>query len=152
MPVAGVRWEDLQDSFGDPRSGGRRHQGIDIFAPRWTAVMAATYGSLTAIGRLGRAGRSLWLIGENGRSYFYGHLEAWAEGIYDGMHVAPGEVIGCVGNSGNAAGLPTHLHFEVHESGRAINPYPVLASAEPTDGPIRVASRRGRGPAPRRSD
>jgi len=142
MPVAGVRWEELRDSFGDPRSGGRRHLGIDIFARRWTEVLAVMDGSLTSIGHGARAGRSMWLVGADGRSYFYGHLEAWAEGIHEGMRVAPGEPIGYVGNSGNARGLPTHLHFEVREDGRAVNPYPVLASAEPTD--VRVASRRGR--------
>lgn len=147
MPVVGVRWEELGDSFGDPRSGGRRHRGIDIFAPRWTDVVAAADGSLTSIGSAGRAGRALWLVGRNGRSYFYGHLQAWAGGIYDGMRVAPGHLIGYVGNSGNAAGLPTHLHFEIHEYGRAINPYPVLANAEPAYGPARTASRRGRSRA-----
>jgi murein DD-endopeptidase MepM/ murein hydrolase activator NlpD len=86
----------------------------------------------------------LWLVGGDGRSYFYGHFEAWADDIYDGMDVAPGDLVGYVGNSGNAKGLPTHLHFEIHESDRAINPHPVLASAQPTDGPARVASRRGR--------
>jgi murein DD-endopeptidase MepM/ murein hydrolase activator NlpD len=141
MPVAGVSWDELQDSFGDPRSGGRSHRGIDVFSPRWTEVVAAASGTLTSIGSSGRAGRSLWLVGRDGRSYFYCHLEAWAGGIYDGMRVAPGELIGYVGNSGNASGTPTHLHFEVHQDGRAINPYPVLASAEPTYRTVRVANR-----------
>ena len=144
MPVAGVAWGDLQDSFGDPRSGGRRHRGIDIFAPRWTEVVAATSGTLSSIGEGGLAGRSLWLVGGDGRSYFYGHLEAWVRGIHEGMEVDPGQVVGYVGNSGNAARTPTHLHFEVHEDGRALNPHRVLASAEPTYGTGRVASRRAR--------
>jgi murein DD-endopeptidase MepM/ murein hydrolase activator NlpD len=144
MPVAGVSWEELQDSFGDPRSGGRSHRGIDIFAPRWSEVVAVTSGTLSSIGHLGRAGRSLWLMGRDGRSYFYGHLEAWASGIRDGMDVGAGELVGYVGNSGNASRTPTHLHFEIHENGRAINPHPVLASAEPTYGTGRVASRRPR--------
>jgi murein DD-endopeptidase MepM/ murein hydrolase activator NlpD len=144
MPVAGVRWEDLRDSFGDPRPGGRRHRGIDIFAPRWTEVVAASYGTLTAIGVGGLAGRSLWLVGRDGRSFFYGHLQAWGEGIYEDMPVAPGEVIGYVGNSGNAARLPTHLHFEIHDQERAIDPYPVLARAEPIDPSTRVAAGRVR--------
>lgn len=142
IPIAGVRWEDLRDSFGDPRSGGRRHRGIDIFAPRWAEVVAATSGTLTAIGYGGLAGRSLWLVGDDGRSYFYGHLEAWPADVRDGMEVVPGELIGYVGNSGNAAGLPTHLHFEVHEDGRALNPYAVLANASPVYGDGRMASRR----------
>jgi murein DD-endopeptidase MepM/ murein hydrolase activator NlpD len=141
MPVAGVRWEELRDSFGDPRSGGRSHRGIDIFAPRWTEVVAVTEGTLADVAVGGRAGRSLWLVGSDGRSYFYGHLQAWAPGISDGVTVQPGEVVGYVGNSGNAAGLPTHLHFEVHDGDRAINPYPVLASAQPVEGNRRTARR-----------
>ena len=144
MPVAGVAWDQLRDSFGDPRSGGRRHRGIDIFAPRWTEVLAATSGTLSSIGEGGLAGRSLWLAGSDGRSYFYGHLEDWAGGIYEGMEVGAGHVVGYVGNSGNAARTPTHLHFEVHEDGRAVNPHRVLASAEPSYGTGRVASRRPR--------
>jgi len=151
MPVAGVRWEELKDSFGDPRSGGRRHQGVDIFAPRWTEVLATTYGTLTSIGNGGRAGLSLWLVGRDGRSYFYGHLQAWARRIYEGLRVEPGELIGYVGNSGNASGSPTYLHFEVHERGRAVNPRPVLASAEPTYGTGRTARRRI-APLSRRGD
>lgn len=145
MPVEGVRWEDLQDSFGDPRSGGRRHRGIDIFAPRWTGVLAVTDGALTSMAVGGLAGRSLWLVGDDGRSYFYGHIQAWAAGTEEGLTVVPGDLIAYVGNSGNAARTPTHLHFEVHERGRAINPYSVLASAEPVDAPTRLASRRTRG-------
>ena len=141
MPVAGVTWDDLRDSFGDPRSGGRSHRGIDIFAPRWTEVVAVTEGTLTEVVHGGRAGRSLWLVGWDGRSYFYGHLEAWARGVGDGMTVEAGEIVGYVGNSGNAAGLPTHLHFEVHDGGRALNPYPVLAGARPVEATRQTARR-----------
>lgn len=130
MPVAGVRLNELEDSFGDPRAGGRRHMGIDIFAPRWTEAVAATDGSLTAIGNGARSGRSLWLIGNDGRAFFYAHLEQWAKGAFDGMRVRAGQVIGYVGNSGNASGSPTHLHFEVRDpGGQAVNPYFVLAHA-----------------------
>lgn len=144
MPVAGVDWDELQNSFGDPRSGGRRHMGIDIFAPRWTEVLAATSGTLTAIDFGQRSGRSLWLVGRDGRSYFYAHLQAWAEGVSEGMSVAPGERIGYVGNSGNASGSPTHLHFEIRDRGRAVNPHPILARAEPVGASGQVASNRAR--------
>ena len=141
MPVAGVTWDELRDSFGDPRSGGRAHRGIDIFAPRWTEVVAVTRGTLTDVVEGGRAGRSLWLVGDDGRSYFYGHLQDWAGGISDGLDVEPGEIVGYVGNTGNAAGLPTHLHFEVHDGAGAVNPYPVLASAQPVQANRRTARR-----------
>ncbi len=143
MPVAGVSWKELQDSFGDARSGGRRHMGIDIFAPRWTEALAATDGYLTSIGVGERSGRSLWLVGRDGRAFFYAHLQQWAEGVYEGMPVRAGELIGYVGNSGNAAGTPTHLHFEARdESGRTVNPYVVLANAEPMNRPVQVATNR----------
>jgi murein DD-endopeptidase MepM/ murein hydrolase activator NlpD len=141
MPVAGVTWDDLRDSYGDPRSGGRSHRGIDIFAPRWTEVIAVTEGTLTDVAQGGRAGRSLWLVGTDGRSYFYGHLEAWARGVADGLRVEAGEVVGYVGNSGNAAGLPTHLHFEVRDGDRTLNPYPVLADARPVQAQRQTARR-----------
>ena len=141
MPVAGVTGDDLRDSFGDPRSGGRSHRGIDIFAPRWTEVVAVTEGTLVDVVEGGLAGRSLWLVGRDGRSYFYGHLQDWARGISDGLEVEPGEVVGYVGNTGNAAGLPTHLHFEIHDGDRAINPYPVLAGAQPVEGTRQTARR-----------
>ena len=141
MPVAGVTWDDLRDSFGDPRSGGRAHRGIDIFAPRWTEVVAVTEGTLTDVAVGGLAGRSLWLVGEDGRSYFYGHLQDWARGVDDGLEVEAGEVVGYVGNTGNAAGLPTHLHFEIHDGGRAINPHPELAGAQPVQGSRQTARR-----------
>lgn len=142
MPVAGVTRHELEDSFGDPRSGGRSHMGIDIFAPRWTEVLAASAGTLTAIDFGERSGRSLWLVGQDGRAYFYAHLQDWARGIYDGMRVSAGDVIGYVGNSGNAAASPTHLHFEVRDNGRVMNPYTVLAHAEPVGGAVRIARSR----------
>lgn len=117
--------------------------GIDIFAPRWTEVVAATAGTLTSISTGQRSGRSLWLAGRDGRSYFYAHLQAWAEGIYDGRRVAAGEVIGYVGNSGNASGSAPHLHFEIRDGGRVINPYVSLARAQPVNAPVLMAARRG---------
>lgn len=143
VPVSGVAWHDLRDTFGDPRSGGRSHMGIDIFAPRWTEVLAVAAGTLTAIDFGERSGRSLWLIGHGGHSYFYAHLQDWAKGLYEGKRVTPGQLIGYVGNTGNASAAPTHLHFEIRDNGRAVNPYPVLARAEGIKEPIRVA--RGRG-------
>jgi murein DD-endopeptidase MepM/ murein hydrolase activator NlpD len=81
-------------TFAEQRT--RRRTGLAglIFAPRWTEVLAATSGTLSSIGNGGRAGRSLWLAGADGRSYFYGHLEAWVRGIHEGMEVAPGQVVG----------------------------------------------------------
>jgi murein DD-endopeptidase MepM/ murein hydrolase activator NlpD len=151
MPVVGVEFRQVSDSYGDPRSGGRSHRGVDIFAPRWTEVVAVTWGRIDSIGNGGLGGRTIWLRGEDGRSYYYAHLEDWARGLRQGMSVSPGQLIGYVGNSGNAATTPTHLHFEVRDGrGGSVNPYYVLADARPShranDGAILTAAA-----APRRS-
>lgn len=133
MPVVGVLWHDLQDSYGDPRSGGRSHQGVDIFAPRWTEAVAVMDGTIADIGNGGLGGRSIWLRGNDGRSYYYAHLEQWADGIRRGARVRAGELIAFVGNSGNARSTATHLHFEVREGNRTVNPYYALADARPVN-------------------
>jgi peptidoglycan LD-endopeptidase LytH len=133
MPVVGVEPHDLRDSYGDPRSGGRSHQGVDIFAPRWTEVVAVTRGRIEAVGNGGLGGRTIWLRGDDGRAYYYAHLQSWADGLRNGMRVGPGQLIGFVGNSGNARSTATHLHFEVRSGRRTTNPYYVLADATPVN-------------------
>ncbi len=111
------------DSWGDPRSGGRRHEGVDMEAERGTPVVAVRSGTAEfKRSRLG--GNSIWLVTPAGERFYYAHLDAW-EG--DSRDVVAGEVIGYVGQSGNAAG--DHLHFEVRLDDRAINPYPLVQSA-----------------------
>jgi peptidoglycan LD-endopeptidase LytH len=130
MPVAAVAAAQLRDSFGDPRSGGRVHQGIDIFAPRGTPVLAATEGVVLRIGTNGLGGRTVTILGPGGQSHYYAHLDRWA-GQREGGWVEAGEVIGYVGNSGNAAGGPTHLHYAIQDaSGRAVNPYSLLTAQQ----------------------
>jgi murein DD-endopeptidase MepM/ murein hydrolase activator NlpD len=122
-PVAGSTAFD--DSWGDPRSGGRRHQGTDMFADYGTPVVAVVGGSASDNSG-GAGGIALVLDGDNGEQYYYAHLqEIAAEGS-----VSPGQVIAYVGDTGNARGTP-HLHFEIHPGGwgTAVNPYPALASS-----------------------
>jgi len=72
-------------------------------------------------------GTKLWLVGASGTRYYYAHLSAFAEGVTEGKVVTAGDVVGFVGNTGNAATTPAHLHFEVHANGGpAVNPYPLL--------------------------
>lgn len=119
------------DTFGAPRPGGRSHQGVDIFAPRGTPLVAVAGGTLNRVGWQRLGGRRLWLTSPDGHEYYYAHLDGFAPGISDGARVEPGQVIGYVGDSGNAAGTPPHLHFEIHApDGRALNPYPTLREAE----------------------
>lgn len=123
------------DSWGAPRMTGtpyeHRHQGSDIFALRGTPLVAVADGTISKLGTGILGGISVWLTIEDGSYYYYGHLEAYAPGIYEGKEVAAGEILGYVGNTGNARGTPPHLHFEVHpQGGEAINPYFILVAAD----------------------
>ena len=133
MPVVGIRSRDLSNSWHDPRDGGSRlHKGIDIFAPRGTEVVAVTDGIISFIGDQPKGGHCLWLTTENGASFYYAHLDRWAPGLYEGMEVQSGDLLGYVGNTGNAAHTPSHLHFGINQNDEMVNPYPLLARAVPT--------------------
>ena len=132
MPVVGVIARQLDDSWGAPRDGGeRRHKGIDIFAPRGTQIVAVADGILSYIGDQPKGGHCLWLTTESGTSFYYAHLDRWAPGIYEGMEVISGDLLGFVGNTGNAISTPSHLHFGINQNDEMINPYPVLTRAVP---------------------
>ena len=129
FPVAGPH--SYSDTFGAPRMFGTSyahlHQGTDIFATSGTPLVAVERGVLIKIGSDVLGGTKLWLVGASGTRYYYAHLSAFAEGIAENMVVSAGDVIGFVGNTGNAATTPAHLHFEVHPNGGpAVNPYPLL--------------------------
>ncbi|MEO6120807.1 MAG: M23 family metallopeptidase, partial [Acidimicrobiales bacterium] len=119
-PVQGPR--AFSNDWGQPRSGGRRHQGNDILAPRGTPVVASVGGTIKA-NSSSLGGLAYYLRGDDGTTYFGAHLDRLgATG-----RVSAGAVIGYVGNSGNARGGPSHLHFEVHPGhGRATNPFSLL--------------------------
>ena len=139
MPVVGVRSFDLDDSWGAPRDGGKRpHRGIDIFAPRGTAIVAVTDGVISYIGDQPKGGHCLWLTTEAGVSFYYAHLDRWAPGLYEGMEVFSGDLLGFVGNTGNAITTPPHLHFAINENDEMVNPYPVLKRAAP----VKQAAKR----------
>lgn len=120
-PVQGAR--QFSDGWGQPREGGRRHEGVDVFAARGTRVVASVGGALVhASGQ--RAGLAYYLRGDDGITYYGAHLDTLApEG-----RVERGAVVGTVGSTGNAKGTTPHLHFEVKPGGGApVNPYPTLA-------------------------
>ena len=132
FPVAGAH--DFSDTWHAPRSGGRLHQGTDVFAAEGTPVRASERGVLARVGTDTLGGTKLWLVGESGTQYYYAHLSGYAPGVGDGRVVAAGEVVGYVGHTGNARTTPPHLHFEVHPAGgAAIDAYPMLRAADPLD-------------------
>ncbi len=111
------------DDWGFPRSGGRHHAGNDIFAPLGTPVHAPTSGWVdVATGSIG--GHQFRLTASDGSQWFGSHLDHFGK---TGA-VQAGDVIGYVGNTGNAKGGPTHLHFEIHPGANAVNPFPLLRS------------------------
>lgn len=120
-PVGGV--VEFTDSWGDQRSGGRRHEGVDMAADRGTPVIAVRGGD-AEFKRSNLGGNAIWLITPAGDRFYYAHLDAW-EG--SSRAVSAGEVIGYVGSSGNARG--NHLHFEWRPGSEAANPYSLVKSA-----------------------
>ena len=136
--------------FGDPRDGGkRRHMGQDMFCPRWTPILAAVDGTVDWIAtqrpKKGK-GYELLIRGDDGNLYFYAHLNnddpgtrdndgppsyAYARGLKNGDRVSAGQIVGYVGDSGDAEAAGPHLHFEIHIKswGNAIDPAPSLEAA-----------------------
>ncbi|MFL6235204.1 MAG: M23 family metallopeptidase [Thermoanaerobaculia bacterium] len=154
VPVQGIGPSDLTDTWGAARSGGRSHEGIDIFALRGTPVTAATHGVVIFKGLNLLGGRVVEVVGPAGWRHYYAHLDAWsAVGIGDWVEV--GTVLGYVGDSGNAKGTPTHLHYGVYVRGGATNPYPLLVPTAlrhpPTPAPAPSGPPRRRRGARRRS-
>lgn len=131
MPVQGVDARRIADSWGNPRAGGRRHEGIDIFAPRGRPVLATTRGIVWRVGQDRLGGNVVFVLGPGRQLHYYAHLDAFAA-IEPGERVEPGAVLGYVGDTGNAKGGPTHLHYGIYLAGTAgsgaINPFPLLAA------------------------
>jgi murein DD-endopeptidase MepM/ murein hydrolase activator NlpD len=121
VPVAGVAPRALHSSWGEPRSGGRRHEGIDIFAPRDTPVVAAAAGEVVRVGQDRLGGNVVWVAGEGMRLYYYAHLSRFRGGLGAGEIVAAGDPLGFVGTTGNAVGTPPHLHFGVYPATHAFH-------------------------------
>ncbi len=112
------------DTWGEPRSGGRLHEGVDMISPRGTTIVAVVDGLATPQqNELG--GTTIWFTGADGNKYYYAHLDSYA----NLGNVVKGEVIGYVGDTGNAKFSTPHLHFEIHPlGGPAVDPYPTVAA------------------------
>ena len=129
VPVQGVAPRQLQDTWGAARSGGRRHEGIDIFAARGTPVLSSTRGVVMRIADSGLGGRQVWVLGPGGERHYYAHLDDWAPGLAEYDIVRAGTPLGIVGDTGNAKGTPPHLHYGIYGASGAGNPYPRLRPA-----------------------
>jgi hypothetical protein len=123
------------DTFGAPRSDvpGGWHHGDDIFAPLGAPLLAVADGVVFSVGPNPIGGNRLWLQDKAGNQYYYAHLSAYTPLARNGTHVHAGDVLGFVGNTGDAAGGPYHLHFEVHPASLlflgydgAVDPTPYL--------------------------
>jgi murein DD-endopeptidase MepM/ murein hydrolase activator NlpD len=137
IPVAGVRPEQLLDTFDDARSEGRVHDAIDIMAPAGTPVLAAAAGKIVKLFQSERGGMTIYQLSADEKTiYYYAHLQGYANGLAEGNVVRQGDVIAYVGDTGNAGVGNYHLHFSIaavsdpkrYWEGTAINPYPLLRS------------------------
>ena len=131
FPVLGKDNNAIQSYWGAVRDGGARsHEGIDIFAPRGTPVVAAVDGMVSSTGERGLGGKQVWLrAGLFGKSLYYAHLDSIL--VSTGNKVTIGDTLGLVGNTGNARTTAPHLHFGIYKSGQgAINPLPFVKLTE----------------------
>lgn len=135
IPVAGLRPEQLLDTFTDARSEGRTHDAIDIPAPAGTPVLAATDGEVVKLFQSERGGTTIYqLTTDRKLVLYYAHLQRYADGLAEGSFVRQGDVIAFVGDSGNAGAGNYHLHFSMailtdpnrYWEGTNINPFPLL--------------------------
>lgn len=135
IPVAGVDPKNLQDSFNQARSEGRRHDAIDILAPRGTPVVAVDDGPVKKLFTSKRGGLTVYQFDRDGiYCYYYAHLDRYADRLREELFLRRGDVIGFVGTTGDAPVNTPHLHFAITKllperhwwEGPAINPYPVL--------------------------
>lgn len=126
MPVKGIPRTRVADTWGAPRSGGRKHEGQDIFARRGTPVLAAADGVVTRVGGGELGGNAVFVTGRGARTYYYAHLDEYAPGIDTGVLIGRGDLLGYVGTTGNARGTPPHLHFGIYTAKGPIDPLPLI--------------------------
>jgi murein DD-endopeptidase MepM/ murein hydrolase activator NlpD len=128
FPVAGKR-SNIGSFWGAVRDGGeRKHEGIDIFARKGTPVVAISDGVIASKGKTPRGGKVLWLkSSRHPWSAYYAHLDKQI--AKEGQYVRKGQVIGTVGNTGNARTTPSHLHFGMYTAKGPMNPLPYVKNS-----------------------
>lgn len=135
IPVAGVRPEQLLDTYADARSEGRTHDAIDIPAAAETPVLAASDGKILKLFQSEKGGTTIYQLSPDQKLlFYYAHLSRYADGLAEGDVVRQGQLIAYVGDTGNAGTGNYHLHFSIavvsdpkrYWEGTNINPYPLL--------------------------
>ena len=136
LPVEGVSANQLRDTFNDSRALRRRHDAIDIMAPRGTQVRAVEDGTIAKLFTSKAGGLTIYQFDATQTfSYYYAHLDHYASGLAEHQSVRRGQLLGYVGSTGNASESAPHLHFAIARlgtdrawwKGDPINPYPLLA-------------------------
>jgi murein DD-endopeptidase MepM/ murein hydrolase activator NlpD len=118
VPVTGIKASSLHSTFEEVRSRGRRHEALDILAPRGTPVIAADDGRIAKLFTSARGGLTIYQFDPTERyCYYYAHLDSYAADLNEGEAVTRGEMIGYVGTTGNAPAGTPHLHFAIFRLG-----------------------------------
>lgn len=139
IPVRGVDRAKLRDNFDEGR-GKRRHEALDIMAPRGTPVFAVDSGRVAKLFDSKAGGLTVYQFDRDEKyAYYYAHLDGYAEGLKEGVPLKRGDLVGYVGTTGNATPSAPHLHFTIFRLGQdkkwwkgtAVNPYPFLVEPAP---------------------
>jgi murein DD-endopeptidase MepM/ murein hydrolase activator NlpD len=137
VPVEGIAYSALSDTYDQPRGSERHHEALDILAPKGTKVIATADGKVVKLFTSKPGGLTIYQFDPTEKyAYYYAHLDRYADGLKEGAEIKRGDLIGYVGITGNAAPDTPHLHFAVFEltpekqwwKGTPVNPYPLLAN------------------------
>jgi murein DD-endopeptidase MepM/ murein hydrolase activator NlpD len=135
VPVAGADMSKVEDSFYEPRDGGRTHRAIDILAPRGTPILSADDGKILRMSTSELGGISMYTVDPDARLvYYYAHMDRYNDAMSPGREIVRGDTLGYVGTTGNAPKDTPHLHFQVmrwpadnkYWDGEAIDPFDAL--------------------------
>ncbi|MFS2081396.1 M23 family metallopeptidase [Telluria sp. Tellsp131] len=135
VPVEGMPFSRLADTYDQPRGTERHHEALDIMAPKGTKVVAVADGRIVKLFTSKPGGLTVYQFDPTEKyAYYYAHLDRYADGLQEGAQVRRGDLIGYVGATGNADPNAPHLHFAVFEltpdkqwwKGTPVNPYPLL--------------------------
>ena len=135
LPVQGIKRDELRDTFNEMRGSSRRHEALDVLAPRNTPILAVEDGKIARLFLSEAGGITIYQFDPSETyCYYYAHLERYADGLKEGAPIKRGQVIGYVGTTGNAPRDTPHLHFAIFKmtdekkwwQGTAIDPYSVL--------------------------